>query len=62
MNINREDIQIITRNSNWSEIDILTILQDKIYNDKNNWQKFLSLFFISLLLQEYYFSLHLKKD
>jgi uncharacterized membrane protein len=47
-NINREDIQILSRNSNWQEADVATILSGKIYNNKENWQKFLQLFFISL--------------
>ena len=46
--ISREDIQIISRNSNWSEANISTILEKKIYNDKQKWQKFLQLFFMSL--------------
>jgi len=47
-NINREDIQIITRNSNWNESDVSNILTGEIYNNKENWQKFLQLFFMSL--------------
>ena len=46
--IEREDIQIITRNSNWSEKSIHNILKKNIYSDKESWQKFLRLFFISL--------------
>ena len=46
--IEREDIQIITRNSNWSEKSIDNILKKNIYSDKESWQKFLRLFFISL--------------
>ena len=48
MNISREDIQIISRNSNWNNKDISQFLKKEIYNDKNNWQQFLQLFFISL--------------
>lgn len=46
--IEREDIQIISRHSNWSEESIDKILKQKIYNNKASWQKFLSLFFMSL--------------
>ena len=46
--MNREDIQLITRNSNLSEIDISTLLKKQIYTDKTDWKKFLQLFFISL--------------
>ena len=47
-NIEREDIQIITRHSNWSEKSIDNILKKNIYSDKDSWLKFLRLFFISL--------------
>lgn len=47
-NIEREDIQIIARNSNWSEKSIESTLKKSIYSDKESWQKFLRLFFISL--------------
>lgn len=43
----REDIQIIARNSNWSEEGIQEVLDEDVYNDKLSWQKFLRLFFIS---------------
>lgn len=46
--IEREDIQIIAKHSNWSEKSIQNILSTHIYNDKASWQKFLRLFFISL--------------
>lgn len=46
--IKREDIQIITRHSNWSEKSIDSILKKNIYSDKESWHKFLRLFFISL--------------
>jgi len=46
--IEREDIQIITRHSNWSEKSIDNLLKKNIYSDKESWQKFLRLFFISL--------------
>jgi len=46
--INREDIQIISRHSNWSEKSIDKLLKQEIYSNKESWQKFLKLFFISL--------------
>lgn len=46
--IERGDIQIITRHSNWSEKSIDNILKKNIYSDKESWHKFLRLFFISL--------------
>lgn len=46
--IEREDIQIITRHSNWSEKSIDNILKKHIYSDKKSWHKFLKLLFISL--------------
>ena len=46
--IEREDIQIISRHSNWSEGSIDKILKQEIYSNKKSWQKFLRLFFISL--------------
>ncbi len=46
--IEREDIQIISQHSNWSEKSIDKILKQEIYSTKESWQKFLKLFFISL--------------
>ena len=46
--IEREDIQIISRHSNWSEASIDKTLKQEIYSNKEAWQKFLKLFFISL--------------
>ena len=46
--IEREDIQIISRHSNWSEESIDKILKQEIYSTKESWRKFLRLFFISL--------------
>ena len=46
--IEREDIQIISRHSNWTEESIDNILKQEVYNNKESWQKFLKLFFISL--------------
>lgn len=44
----REDIQIIGRHSNLTEKEIAKALKENVYNDKEAWQKFLRLFFISL--------------
>jgi uncharacterized membrane protein len=46
--IEREDIQIIARHSNWSEKSIDKILKKNIYSGKESWHTFLRLFFISL--------------
>ena len=46
--IRREDIQIISRHSNWSEESIDKILKKEIYSNRESWGKFLRLFFISL--------------
>lgn len=46
--IEREDIQIISRHSNWSKESIDRILQKEVYNDGESWHRFLKLFFISL--------------
>jgi uncharacterized membrane protein len=46
--IEREDIQIISQHSNWSEAGIDKILKQEIYSNEADWQKFLKLFFISL--------------
>lgn len=48
MPINREDIHIISRNSNWGEPQVQEALRQHVYHDANNWQKFLHIFFISL--------------
>jgi uncharacterized membrane protein len=47
-NIQREDIQIISRHSDLTEQGIYRVLKQNIYNDKESWQKFLRLFIISL--------------
>ncbi|GJM36463.1 MAG: membrane protein [Saprospiraceae bacterium] len=46
--IKREDIHIISRNSNWTEKGVHKALKDEVYNDAASWVKFLRLFFISL--------------
>ena len=46
--IDREDIHIIGRHSNWKQKSIDTLLKQEIYSDQIAWQKFLKLFFISL--------------
>lgn len=47
-NIQREDIHIISRHSSLTEKGIEKALQENIYNDRERWQKFLRLLFISL--------------
>lgn len=46
--IEREDILIISRFSNWSEKGIDRTLKKEIYNDKEAWEQFLKLILISL--------------
>lgn len=47
-NIEREDIQIISRHSSMSEDAIDKVLKESIYSSKEDWGKFLSMFFMSL--------------
>lgn len=46
--IEREDIHIISRHSNLDQKKVATLLQTNVYNNKDAWQKFLQLFFITL--------------
>lgn len=46
--LDRDDIHIISRNSNWSAESVDRALKEQVYNDKPAWQKFLKLLFISL--------------
>ncbi|ARV05360.1 membrane-like protein [Polaribacter sp. SA4-10] len=46
--IDREDIHIINRHSNWSEKSIDNLLKKEIYTTATSWGKFLRLFFITL--------------
>lgn len=46
--LNREDIHIISRNSNWSAPGVEKALKDKVYNDPSAWRQFLHWLFISL--------------
>lgn len=47
-NIQRDDIHIISRHSNLTEEGTERALNENVYHDKEAWQKFLRLFFISL--------------
>lgn len=47
-NLQREDLHIISRHSNVTEQGIEKALKENIYHDKDKWQKFLLLFFITL--------------
>ncbi|MBT2620832.1 DUF2157 domain-containing protein [Chryseobacterium sp. ISL-6] len=47
-NLQREDIQIISRHSNVTEQGIERALKENVYNDKETWQKFFRLFLITL--------------
>lgn len=46
--MDRNDIHIISRHSNWSEKGIDKALKEKVYSDSKSWKEFLNLFFISL--------------
>lgn len=48
--MDREDIYIISRNSNWSTENVDAALKRNVYNDTTAWKKFLHLFFISLAI------------
>ena len=47
-NIQREDLYIICNHSNLTEQEIDNVLKEKVYNDKQAWQKFLNIFIITL--------------
>ena len=46
--LQREDIHIIGRHSDLTEKGIVKVLKENVYNDKESWQKFFQLFFITL--------------
>lgn len=46
--IQREDIHIISRYSNLTEQGIEKALKENVYNDKEKWERFLRVFFITL--------------
>jgi uncharacterized membrane protein len=46
--MDRNDIQIISSHSNWTEKGIEKVLKEKVYSDSNSWKGFLNLLFISL--------------
>ena len=46
--MNRDDIHIISRHSNWTESGVDKVLRKEIYSDAKSWKKFLQLLFISL--------------
>lgn len=46
--IQKEDIQILSRHSNLSEKEINVLLRENVYNSQEAWQKFIKLFLISL--------------
>lgn len=48
--MDREDIYIISRNSNWSTENVDAALKRDVYQDATAWKKFLRLFFISLAI------------
>lgn len=48
--MDREDIYIISRNSNWSTTSIEAALKEDVYQNTAGWKKFLRLFFITLAI------------
>jgi uncharacterized membrane protein len=48
--MDREDIYIISRNSNWSTKNVDTTLKQDVYNDVAAWKKFLRLFLLILAI------------
>ncbi len=46
--LDRNDIHIISRNSNWKESTILKFLKKYVYSDAKSWRKFLQILFLSL--------------
>lgn len=46
--INREDIHLITRHSNWPSAYVDNLLKEKVYHRKEDWQHFLRLFFLTM--------------
>jgi len=47
-NMERKDIEIISRHSNWTEKGIDKVLKEEVYSDSKSWKGFLNLLFISL--------------
>jgi len=48
--MDREDIYIISRNSNWSTKNVDATLKQDVYNDASAWKKFLRLFLLILAI------------
>ncbi|MBO0321029.1 DUF2157 domain-containing protein [Muricauda sp. CAU 1633] len=46
--IDREDIQILCKHSNWSEPSVRNTLEETIYNGVSSWQRFLQLLLLAL--------------
>ncbi len=46
--LKREDIRLISQNSNWPAQRVAQLLREKHYNDVEAWQRFLRIIFISL--------------
>ena len=46
--IDRDDIRLISRHSNWTKADADQLLKNSIYPDAEAWKKFLRILFISL--------------
>jgi hypothetical protein len=48
--MDREDIYIISRNSNWSTKKVEAALKQDVYNDVTAWKNFLRLFLLILAI------------
>ena len=46
--LGRDDIQIISKHSNWSEKSVAKALKSQIYHDKTSWERFVSVFLLVL--------------
>ncbi len=46
--LSRDDIQIISKHSNWSEKSVAKALKGHVYNDKSSWERFVTLFLLVL--------------
>ena len=46
--ISKEDIEIISQNSNWRTEGISAFLSQHVYNDVSSWKKFLQVLLLTL--------------
>lgn len=48
MKLNREDIHLLSRYSNWEKRGVEKMLKESVYSSKSSWQQFLKVFLITL--------------